>query len=263
MTERHRARKRFGQHFLHDPGVIDQLMRAIQPREEETLVEIGPGPGALTLPLSQSRSRALHLIEIDRDLVGKLRTQFGTTPHVTIHQADALRFDFASLGTALRIAGNLPYNISTPLLFRLLESRRNIIDMHFMLQKEVVDRITAEPGSKRYGRLTIMLGCSLSAEHLFDVPASAFTPEPKVVSSVVRLAPRRAEEEPSVDMDALNKLVAHAFTKRRKTLHNALKGKATDEAMKSVGIDPTLRPENIPIDAWVALTNALDDFPVR
>lgn len=258
MTERHRARKRFGQHFLHDPGIISQLMAAIQPRGDDTLIEIGPGPGALTAPLSQSNLGSLHLIEIDRDLVKVLRAKFAA-PHVTIHQADALRFDFSSLGSALRVVGNLPYNISTPLLFRLLESRRNIVDMHFMLQKEVVDRMTAEPGSKRYGRLTIMLGCSLSAEHLFDVPASAFTPAPRVVSSVVRLVPKAATDEPRVDMVALNRLVAHAFTQRRKTLHNALKGKASDETMKSVGVDPKLRPENISIDAWVALANALGD----
>lgn len=263
MNERPRARKRFGQHFLHDPGVIDELLRAIDPRADDTLVEIGPGPGALTIPLSRSHTGPLHLIEIDRDLVRNLRTQFASADNVTIHEADALRFDFSSLGSTLRVVGNLPYNISTPLLFRLLESRRNVTDMHFMLQKEVVDRITAEPGNKRYGRLTIMLGCSLLAEHLFDVPPTAFTPPPRVMSSVVRLTPKSAQDEPGVDSAAMNSLVTRAFTQRRKTLHNALKGITSDEVMRSVGIDPKLRPENIPISAWVALTNAIGDFSPR
>ena len=230
-------------------------MNALHPRAGDTLVEIGPGRGALTTPLASVADVTLHLIELDRDLAASLTTRFENTAWVSVHQADALKFDVAALGSRLRLVGNLPYNISTPLLFHLLNQRQHIADMHFMLQKEVVDRITAEPGTKRFGRLTIMLGCTLDAEHLFDVPPEAFNPPPKVVSSVVRLIPKRAATL-NIDFDRLGELVTHAFARRRKTLHNALKGIVSDERMQKVGIDPRERPEQIPIEQWVTLANA-------
>ena len=195
------------------------------------------------------------MIELDRDLAASLSKRFDRASGVSVHQADALRFDVATLGDGLRFVGNLPYNISTPLLFHLLDHRQHIVDMHFMLQKEVVDRITAEPGTKRYGRLTIMLGCELNAERLFDVPPEAFNPPPKVVSSVVRLVPNVTTEQ-DIDFDRLRSLVTHAFTRRRKTLHNALKGVASDESLRAAGIDPGDRPEQIAIERWIALANA-------
>ena len=184
----HRARKRFGQHFLTDPGVIDAIVRSIHATKDDVLVEIGPGQGAITAALARD-SGHLHAVELDRNLVYKLERQYENNPNVTIHSADALSFDFSTLGERLRIVGNLPYNISTPLLFHLLSFRQHIVDMHFMLQKEVVDRMAAGPGSKTYGRLGIMLGCHLNIEALFDVDRGAFDPPPEVVSAVVRLDP--------------------------------------------------------------------------
>jgi 16S rRNA (adenine1518-N6/adenine1519-N6)-dimethyltransferase len=185
---KHSPRKRFGQHFLTAPETIEMIVAAIDPRPGETIVEIGPGQAAITEPLAALASE-LHAIEFDRDLARVLRTRFATQDNVTIHEADVLAFDFATIGTDLRVVGNLPYNISTPLLFHLLGYRTLITDMHFMLQKEVVDRICARPGSKDFGRLTIMLGCRLEAFSLFDVPPGAFTPPPRVMSSVVRMRP--------------------------------------------------------------------------
>ena len=186
MTAR-RPRKRFGQHFLTDPGVIHAIVDAISPRFDDVVVEIGPGRGAITEPLA-ARVGHLHCVELDRDLARDLRRRWDDTPNVTIHEADALEFDFVALGDELRIVGNLPYNISTPLLFHLLDARDSIRDMFFMLQKEVVDRMAAEPGGKAYGRLGIMLGCHLEVAALFDVDADSFDPPPAVTSSVVRSA---------------------------------------------------------------------------
>src|SRR5210317_313177 len=185
---KHRARKRFGQHFLTDPGIIDAIVRAVHPTEDDVIVEIGPGQAAITDALSRSTGH-LHAVELDRDLVARLRRRYEDRPNVTVHEADALQFDFASLGDRIRVVGNLPYNISTPLLFHLLKFRDRIVDMHFMLQKEVVARMAAEPGSKAYGRLGIMLGCHLHVEALFDVGPNAFSPPPDVMSAVVRLDP--------------------------------------------------------------------------
>lgn len=220
------------------------------------MVEIGPGLGAITRPLA-GRVAELHLVEFDRDLARRLRSEFGSQQNVTIHEADALTFDFATVGAALRIAGNLPYNISTPLLFRLLEFSGIIEDAHFMLQKEVVDRIAASPGNKQYGRLTVMLGCVMEAVKLFEVPPSAFDPPPKVTSAVVRLRPLPPGSVRIDDQQRLQALVARAFTMRRKTLRNALRGVATEADMHAAHIDPGDRPERVSVAQWVALANRL------
>jgi 16S rRNA (adenine1518-N6/adenine1519-N6)-dimethyltransferase len=254
MSQGHRPRKRFGQHFLGDSDVISQIVAAISPQSADTLVEIGPGEGAITHGLA-ARCKTLHAIEFDRDLVAGLRRQFAAKANVIVHEADALKFDYASLGSDLRIAGNLPYNISTPLLFHLLACRRHIHDMHFMLQKEVVERITAAPGSKSYGRLTVMLGCHLESLPLFDVGPEAFRPPPKVVSSVIRLRPHAAGKFDLQNPRQLALLVMQAFGKRRKTIRNALKGFVTEAQLNACGIDPGSRPEQIAIARWVALSN--------
>lgn len=254
MNSEHRPRKRFGQHFLIDDETISRIVEAISPQPTDMLVEIGPGEGAITAGLA-ARSGSLHAIEFDRDLAARLTRHFESNDKVTVHQADAMTFDYASLGNDLRVAGNLPYNISTPLLFHLVEHRRSIRDMHFMLQKEVVDRITASPGSKAYGRLTVMLGCFMESLPLFDVGPHAFRPPPKVTSSVLRMRPHPASRFDLQNPDKLSLLVQQAFGKRRKTLRNALMGFATADQMISCGIDPALRPEQIAIDAWVSLSN--------
>ena len=252
----HRPRKRFGQHFLRDPGVIDAILRAIAPAADDVVVEVGPGLAALTGQLA-GRAGELHAVELDRDLAAQLRAEFSARDNVTIHEADALRFDFCSLGASLRIVGNLPYNISTPLLFRLLEQRACVRDMHFMLQKEVVDRMTAGPGSKRYGRLTVMLGCYFEMQALFDVDRLAFEPPPAVTSAVVRMRPL---PEGSYRIDSpqhLGKLVAAAFSQRRKTIRNALRDIAAEAELAAVGIDPGQRAETIGIAQYVDLANRL------
>jgi 16S rRNA (adenine1518-N6/adenine1519-N6)-dimethyltransferase len=252
----HRARKRFGQHFLTDPGVIDAILRSIHATKDDVVVEIGPGLGAITASLAASAGH-LHAVELDRDLVAKLRRQYEGNAAVTIHEGDALSFDFATLGDRLRIVGNLPYNISTPLLFHLLDYKNHIVDMHFMLQKEVVDRMAAAPGSKAYGRLGIMLGCHLNIESLFDVDKSAFAPPPEVTSAVVRLDPLKPNTFDIRDQELLSKLVTNAFMKRRKTIRNALRDLAEIADLEAAGIDPGLRPEQISISQYVELSNHL------
>ncbi len=250
----HRARKRFGQHFLTDPGVIAAIIRSIHPTQDDVIVEIGPGQGAITRSLAASAGH-LHAVELDRDLVWRLRKTYEDNPRVTIHEADALKFDFSSLGDRLRIVGNLPYNISTPLLFHLLQYRDRILDMHFMLQKEVVDRMAAPPGSKTYGRLGIMLGCYLNIESLFDVDKSAFDPPPAVQSAIVRLDPLPLGQRTITDQKVLSNIVTAAFMKRRKTLRNALRDIVEIADLEAVDIDPGLRPEQISIDKYIALGN--------
>jgi len=253
----HRPRKRFGQHFLKDPGVIDAIIQTVGGTKSDTVVEIGPGLGAITRSLA-ARAGTLHAIELDRDLIAQLRHEYAAAANVTVHEADALRFDYSSLGETLRIVGNLPYNISTPLLFHLLNYRDCIVDMHFMLQKEVVDRMAASPGSKSYGRLGIMLGCHFQIDALFDVDKEAFDPPPKVTSAVVRLAPLPAGTYAINDEERLSRLVATAFSQRRKTIRNSL-SKVVDEAqLVDAGIDPGLRPEAISIADYVRLANTLE-----
>jgi 16S rRNA (adenine1518-N6/adenine1519-N6)-dimethyltransferase len=239
------VRKRFGQHFLHDRGVIRRIIDAVSPADGDRIVEIGPGRGAMTWDLLQ-RARGLDVIEIDRDLAQSLKDDARAAQGLRVHVEDALHTDFMQLrakGAALRIVGNLPYNISTPLLFRLLAQRGAIADMHFMLQKEVVDRMTAEPSNKTYGRLTVMLAAVAEVEKLFDVGPGAFQPRPKVWSAIVRLRPSL---EPRFDIGAdgiLRMLVTAAFSHRRKILSNGLKGFLTPEEIESCGIDSQLRPE--------------------
>ena len=252
----HRSRRRFGQHFLTDAGVVDAILRGIHATKDDVVVEIGPGLGAITAALAASAGH-LHAVELDRDLVARLRRQYDDKPTVTIHEADALKFDYSSLGDRLRIVGNLPYNISTPLLFHLLDFRDQIIDMHFMFQKEVVDRMAAGPGSKTYGRLSIMLGCHLNIESLFDVDRSAFDPPPEVMSAVVRLDPLPPGTFDIKDQALLSTLVTSAFMKRRKTIRNSLKDHVDMADFEVAGIDPGLRPEQISIAKYVELSNHL------
>jgi 16S rRNA (adenine1518-N6/adenine1519-N6)-dimethyltransferase len=239
------ARKRFGQHFLHDASVIDRIVAAVAAQPGEAVVEIGPGRGALTGALIEAAG-ALDAVEIDRDLAALLRERF-TDPPLALHQADALKFDFAALaqarGRRLRVVGNLPYNVSTPLLFHLLRTPAAIEDLHIMLQKEVIDRIVAEPGSGDYGRLTVMLAPWVEAECLFQVGPGAFTPPPRVWSAVARLVVR---ETPAFDTDErYARLVSAAFSQRRKTLRNALRTLLEASQIESCGIDPGLRPETL------------------
>ncbi len=238
------ARKRFGQHFLHDRGIIAKIVRAVAPRPGERIVEIGPGRGALTRPLLEACGR-LEAIELDRDLVPRLREELSGVGEFEVHQADALRFDFTALagdGT-LRLVGNLPYNISTPLLFHLLDQAEAIEDMHFMLQREVVERMAARAGDDAYGRLSIMLAWRCTVESLFLVGPGAFTPPPKVESAVVRLVPHRVPPFEVADPARFAAIVNRAFSMRRKTLRNALKGMVDAAAIEAAGIDPAARPE--------------------
>jgi 16S rRNA (adenine1518-N6/adenine1519-N6)-dimethyltransferase len=254
-----KARKRFGQHFLHDPAVLDRIAHAVNPRANDALVEIGPGRGALTRVLLESGSRSLDAIEIDRDLVPRLRDEFAAEPRFAIHEADALDFDFTALarsrGGKLRIVGNLPYNISTPLLFHTLKHVGAIEDLHVMLQREVVNRIAAQPGNGDYGRLTVMLSPWLQAESLFDVGPGAFRPPPKVWSSVVRLTVR---PQPAFAISPhFAAVVASAFSHRRKTLRNALKGVVTPAQIESCNVDPGARPETVAPEAFNRLAQTL------
>ena len=238
------ARKRFGQHFLHDQAVIERIVAAIDPKPGEHLVEIGPGLGAITLPLL-ARGAELDVIEIDRDAIGELRAKTAASA-LRIYEADALQFDFGALSRgerSLRIVGNLPYNISTPLLFRLLDFRAQLRDLHFMLQKEVVDRMAAAPGDDAYGRLTVMLAPWMRVEALFDIGPQSFRPPPKVMSSFFRMTPHATPPFDLTHPDAYARVVAAAFGQRRKMLRNALKGLVSADDMAACGVDPGWRAE--------------------
>lgn len=259
----HMARKRFGQNFLHDQSVIRQIIACIGARPGQHWIEIGPGQGALTEPLLQAGVR-LDVVELDRDLVALLKQKFAGRENFTIHSADALKFDFSALakeGERLHIVGNLPYNISTPLMFHLLSSAPCIEDMHFMLQKEVVDRLCAEPGNKQYGRLSVMMQYDCEAEHIFDVPPESFDPAPKVMSSIVRLTPHRQRMVQVDSRENLNRVVTHAFSQRRKTLRNSLRDLISDDEMNALAIDPKLRAENLTLEDFAKLSNLLDIEP--
>lgn len=245
---KHQPRKRFGQNFLVDDGIIHAIVAAIAPQADDTVVEIGPGLGALTRPLLERLSH-LHVVELDRDLVARLEATWPRT-RMTVHAGDALKFDFGSLGDDLRVAGNLPYNISSPLLFHLADYAPQLRDMHFMLQKEVVDRMVAAPSTPDYGRLSVMLQRRFHLEHLLDVPPESFDPPPKVMSAVVRLIPKSPAEIPALDDALFAKLVLAGFAQRRKTLRNTLAGLLDAADFAALGIDPGLRAEALPLGDW-------------
>lgn len=254
---RHIPRKRFGQNFLIDDSVVAAIVAAISPRHDDLMVEIGPGMGALTRPLAH-RLDHLHVIEIDRDIIAWLATEFPVR-RVTVHGSDALKFDFSALGSKLRVVGNLPYNISTPLLFRLASHAHAIRDIHVMLQKEVVDRMVAAPSTGEYGRLSVMLQYRFQMERILEVPAAAFRPTPKVESAVVRLVPFSRLPYPARDEAVLGKIVTAAFSQRRKTLRNALKGHFGAGELERLGIDAGLRAQDLGIADFVRMADAAAD----
>jgi 16S rRNA (adenine1518-N6/adenine1519-N6)-dimethyltransferase len=249
-----RTRQRLGQHFLHDPAVISRILATIDPQPADRMVEIGPGTGALTTPLL-SRVARLHVVELDRALAERLKSEH---PSLQVHTGDALQFDFAALAAApatLRVVGNLPYNISTPLLFRLLEQRQAIRDLHLMLQREVVERMAAAPGNKRYGRLTVMVALAARVERCFDIGPGAFKPPPRVWSSFVRVLPHKDDPFHVADRVLLSQLVAGAFTMRRKRISNGLRPWLSATEIAGLDIDPGLRPEQLTPGQFVALAN--------
>jgi 16S rRNA (adenine1518-N6/adenine1519-N6)-dimethyltransferase len=255
----HRARKRFGQNFLHDQGVIHHIARSINAHANDHMIEIGPGQGALTADILASGCQ-LDAIELDRDLIPILEQRFSNEPRFHLHQGDALNFDFSSLasrGEKLRVIGNLPYNISTPLIFHLLDQQQLIHDMHFMLQLEVVNRLAASPGNKNYGRLTVMAQYYCDVHSLFEVPPEAFSPRPKVQSAIVRLAPHKQLPFPADNVSTLEQVLRSAFNQRRKTLRNSLKNDIAAEQLESLNINPTARPETLSLQQFVAISNAV------
>ncbi len=252
----HKARKRFGQNFLHDSNIIYQIISSLNAKSADHWVEIGAGLGALTEPLLKMVHH-LDVVELDRDLVQFLTEKFNE-PHLHIHSADALRFNFADLiktDEKLRVVGNLPYNISTPLMFHLLENAQHIDDMHFMLQKEVVDRICAKPNSKKYGRLSIMMQYFCETEWLFDVPPESFNPIPQVMSAIVRLVPYEKSPVFVRDVLMLNRVVTEAFSQRRKTLRNSLKKLLTEQQLNDLEIDSRVRAENLSLADFAKIAN--------
>jgi len=258
LNKPHKARKRFGQNFLQDSRIIHQIVMAIDPLANEHLVEIGPGQGAITEPLLDAQCQ-LDVVELDRDLVERLNIRFSHIDRFTLHSADALTFNFAALDhdKPLRIIGNLPYNISTPLLFHLLTQASHIKDMHFMLQKEIVNRLQAQPGSKQFGRLSIMVQLHCQVEALFDVEPECFHPQPKVMSSIVRITPYTKQKYTIDDIELFEKIVKTAFSQRRKTIRNTLKNICDDSALETADISPSSRAEALSIDDFVNLSNQL------
>ncbi|TXI29121.1 MAG: 16S rRNA (adenine(1518)-N(6)/adenine(1519)-N(6))-dimethyltransferase RsmA [Nitrosomonas oligotropha] len=252
---RHNPRKRFGQNFLVDQHIIAQIVAEIYPQKSDRIIEIGPGLGALTRPLLQALDH-LHVIEIDRDIVSQLNQVFAQE-ELTIHAADALKFDFSALGSKLRIVGNLPYNISTPLLFHLSQFAEHILDMHFMLQKEVVDRMVGSPATADYGRLSVMLQYRFDMEYVFSVPPESFRPVPKVESAIVRMTPRDSSARIVKNEALFSQIVTAAFSQRRKTLRNTLQQHLTAADFSALGIDSGLRAENLSVEEFAAIANFL------
>lgn len=257
---KHVAKKRFGQNFLTDQGVINSLVGAIAPQAADLMVEIGPGLGALTKPLLQ-KLKQLHVVEVDRDIIAWMQAEYAKPAYaqcnIRIHNADALKFDFSSLGQGLRVTGNLPYNISTPILFHLLANVSHITDMHFMLQKEVVERMVAQASTPAYGRLSVMLQYHLQMDYLITVPPGAFEPAPKVESAFVRCVPHATLPFIAKDEAVFAKVVLAAFSQRRKTLRNTLKGLLADEGFSALNIDSQQRAENLSVADFVAIANYL------
>lgn len=263
----HQAKKRFGQNFLHNDAVISDIVDAINPEPGENLIEIGPGLGALTEPVIE-RAGKLSVVELDRDLAHRLRHHPFLAPHLTIYETDALKFDFAQLVNKddgikqpLRIFGNLPYNISTPLIFHLLTFKSNVKDMHFMLQKEVVERMAAGPNCKAFGRLSIMTQYQCQVIPVMEIGPEAFKPAPKVDSAIVRLIPHDEIKNPAKNINDLNTICLAAFNQRRKTIRNSFKKLISVEQLASLGIDENLRPENLSIDNFITLANFITDNP--
>ncbi|MBT8049418.1 MAG: 16S rRNA (adenine(1518)-N(6)/adenine(1519)-N(6))-dimethyltransferase RsmA [Xanthomonadales bacterium] len=255
----HRARKRFGQNFLTDPAVIQRIIDTINPAAGELILEIGPGQAALSQPLAESAAE-LHLLEIDRDLAARLQARFSTGGLAKVHTGDALSTDFSQItgGRRFRLVGNLPYNISTPLLFHVLDWKDLVIDMHFMLQREVVKRMAAVPGTKAWGKLSVMCQYYCEVLPLFEVPPEAFTPSPKVESSFVKLVPHAQPPVRINDLAAFRQLVGQSFSTRRKTLKNCLKGMLDEQQITAAGIDPGTRSETLGLEQFAALSNLLE-----
>lgn len=257
----HTARKRFGQNFLNDQNVIDNIVAAIDPRDSDHLVEIGPGLGALTEPVA-AKIEKMSVVELDRDLAERLEKHPELGKKLTIHQGDALAFDFSALakpGERLKVFGNLPYNISTPLMFHLFEQADIIENMHFMLQKEVVLRLCASPNTKAYGRLSVMAQYYCKMIPVLEVGPQCFVPPPKVDSAVIRLEPYRELPYPAKDIKQLQHVVTQAFSQRRKTVRNSLKGVLSVEDMAAIGVDSTYRAEQVSLQQFVAIANFISD----
>lgn len=256
----HKAKKQFGQNFLVDQNIIADIVRCIRPMPDDNMVEIGPGLGALTRPLLKTLN-ILHVVEIDRDIIERLKTDY-PQDRIVIHEGDALKFDFAMLGAPLRIVGNLPYNISSPLLFHFANYAEGITDMHFMLQNEVVERMVAAPSTAAYGRLSVMLQYRFHMEKLLDVPPQSFRPAPKVDSAIVRMIPMSAQQI-AVQNEALYaKVVAAAFGQRRKTLRNTLRDFLAESDFARLDINPQLRAENLGVAEYTRIANFLHERPV-
>ncbi len=258
---KHRARKRFGQNFLQDAGVIHHIARSINASSNDHIVEIGPGQGALTADILASGCQ-LNAIELDRDLIPILQQRFANESRFSLQQGDALAFDFSSLQQGdekLRVVGNLPYNISTPLIFHLLDQQALIHDMHFMLQLEVVNRLAAVPGNKNYGRLSVMAQYYCDVHSLFEVPPEAFDPRPKVQSAIVRLAPHQQLPHPANNVKTLEHVLRTAFNQRRKTLRNSLKTEISEQRLTALDINPAARPETLSLQQFVAISNAISE----
>ena len=249
----HRPRKRFSQNFLVDERAIAAIVDVVGPHEGDRMVEIGPGLAAITRPLARI-VRPLHVVEIDRDIVAKLNSEFSPA-ELTIHEGDALEFDFASLGPDLRVVGNLPYHISTPILFHLFEAADALRDIHVMLQAEVVERMVAAPGDSEYGRLSVMLQYRFDMEKVLDVPPEAFDPAPKVDSAVVRMSPRSGEWRRAQDEKLLSETVALAFSQRRKTLRNTLGRALSAGDFEKLGIDPQARAQTLPVEDFIRVAD--------
>jgi 16S rRNA (adenine1518-N6/adenine1519-N6)-dimethyltransferase len=251
----HKAKKSFGQNFLVDQNIIADIIRAIRPEADDNMVEIGPGLGALTRPLLKQLNK-LHVVEIDRDIIARLKTDY-PQDKIVIHEGDALKFDFATLAAPLRIVGNLPYNISSPLLFHFSDYASRITDMHFMLQNEVVERMVAESSTREYGRLSVMLQYRFYMEKLIDVPPQSFRPSPKVDSAIVRMIPIPVDKIAVKDEALYAKVVTSAFGQRRKTLRNTLKNCLTEAVFAELGIDSQLRAENLGVAEFTRIANYL------
>lgn len=254
---KHIPRKRFGQHFLTDHSVIDQIIEAINPQKDDFMIEIGPGQGAITHPIMNYLNH-LDVVEIDRDLIQALKVRYAVSQKITIHESDALKFDFGQFDRPARIIGNLPYNISTPLLFHLLNFKDKIIDCHFMLQKEVVDRIASLPSESEYGRLSVMLQADFYAASLFDVLPDAFFPPPKVHSAIIRLIPIPEEKKKYKVNESFAKIVTMAFSQRRKTIRNTLITILNDDDFKALNLDSKLRAENLSVADFCTISNYVE-----